>query len=64
MGVHVHRGTMVGALTPICNACNISLCWDIGEDQYEQDKQFWDNWTCQDCNGGQKLSRKQWRETQ
>ena len=29
MGLHTHGGTMEGALTPICEACGVSLCWDI-----------------------------------
>lgn len=60
MGIHTHGGTMAGAVTPICNDCGISLCWDISEDEYEQAKAFWDAWICQDCNGGEPLSLKHW----
>lgn len=52
MGVHIHGGTLVGALTPICNECCIALCWDISEEEYEERKLFWDAWTCDECLGG------------
>lgn len=62
MGVHVHGGTMPGAVTPICNLCNVSLCWDISEEDYRQEKRFWDSWICKDCNNGESLSLKKWRQ--
>jgi hypothetical protein len=62
MGVHAHNGTMPGAVTPICNNCMIALCFDIGEQEYKEDKEFWDNWVCRDCNGGEPLSRHVWRQ--
>lgn len=62
MGVHIHNGTMPGALTPVCNMCGVSLCWDIGEQQYHEEKQFWDEWVCRDCNGGEPMSLRQFRE--
>lgn len=61
MGATVHAGTMDGGMTPICNACGIMLCWDIGESEYEADKPFWDGWQCADCNGGRAMSLKAWR---
>lgn len=64
MGVHQHAGTMPGAVTPICNECGVSLCWDIAEEEYHQHIGFWDAWICQDCNGGQRLSLKLWRDRQ
>ena len=60
MGVHEHGGTMPGALTPICNRCGISLCWDISVDEYERQKGFWDSWICRDCNGGNPYRHRQW----
>jgi hypothetical protein len=57
MGVHVHPGTIPGGVTPICNDCGVSLCWDISEDQYERECAFWDDWKCRDCNGGEPMSR-------
>lgn len=57
MGVHTHGGTMPGGVTPICNLCNVSLCWDISEEEYEADQAFWDAWVCRDCNGGSALRR-------
>lgn len=62
MGVHVHNGTMHGAVTPICNDCGVSLCWDISEEQYEEEAPFWDEWICQDCNGGERMSLAAYRE--
>jgi hypothetical protein len=59
MGVHIYPGTMDGAVTPICNTCGVSLCWDISEQEYGEDQKFWDAWICQDCNDGNKFSRKQ-----
>jgi len=53
---------MEGALTPICERCGVSLCWDISEEEYEDAIQFWDDWICQDCNGGVRLSLKEWKQ--
>jgi hypothetical protein len=39
-------------LTPICNDCGICLCWDISVDEYEANKDFWDNWRCTQCQAG------------
>ncbi len=58
MGVHVHGGTMPGAVTPICEGCGIALCWDISKEEYAEDKSFWDAWCCRDCNGGAPMSLK------
>lgn len=57
MGAHVHGGTMPGGMTPICNRCNVSLCWDIAIEEYEADQAFWDAWVCRDCNGGTPMRR-------
>jgi len=57
MGVHCHAGTMEGGLTPICNRCMITLCWDISEQEYEEHQKFWDAWICEECNGGEKFSK-------
>jgi hypothetical protein len=58
MGVHITNGTLDGGLTPICNDCGISLCWDISECEYEEVKEFWDNWKCRNCNPDYKGARK------
>lgn len=58
MSVHRHGGTMPGGVTPICNRCGVSLCWDISAYEYGEDKPFWDAWVCQDCNGGKPMSRR------
>jgi hypothetical protein len=57
MGAHRHPGTLAGALTPICNDCGVSLCWDIAEHEYERERAFWDAWICRDCNGGEPMRR-------
>lgn len=62
MGVTIHNGTMDGAVTPICNECGVMLCWDIDVGEYQDAEQFWDDWICQDCNGGVRLSFKAWKE--
>ncbi len=55
MGVHVHNGTIPGGVTPICNECGASLCWDISEEEYDKHSYFWDNWICKDYNNGEPL---------
>lgn len=61
MGLHIHGGTMSGALTPICNSCGVSLCWDVSVEDGRCDQDFWDQWTCQDCNNGVRMSLERWR---
>jgi len=61
MGVHVHGGTIPGGVTPICNSCGTSLCWDISKGEYQEDKVFWDGWVCQECNGGRPMRRADFR---
>lgn len=60
MGVHRHGSTPEGALTPICENCGVSLCWDIGRTEYLEAKAFWDIWKCEDCNGS-RLSAYAWK---
>jgi hypothetical protein len=62
MGLTIYNGTMDGAMTPICNCCGIMLCWDISEEEaLGEDNEFWENWICQECNDGVRLSLKDWR---
>lgn len=61
MGIGKHGGTMPGAVTPICNDCGTFLCWDLCGEEAEENSDFWDAWICQDCNGGERMSLKQWR---
>ena len=63
MGLHKHGGTMDGALTPICEECGVSLCWDIEETEALENEAFWDQWKCQDCNGGERMSLESWKAT-
>lgn len=62
MGLSYHGGTMPGGITPICNECGTFLCWDISEEDAEQDRAFWDAWICETCNGGVRMSLKEWRQ--
>ncbi len=47
MGVKIKE---FGEVQPQCNDCGICLCWSIDESEYLEFKEFWDNWTCRDCN--------------
>lgn len=51
MGIHTSPSTVAGGVTPICNECGVSLCWDISRTEYLEAKAFWDDWTCQECHG-------------
>lgn len=59
MGVQYE--TFMGGYTPICNNCGVSLCWDISPNDYEEDKDFWEQWTCKDCNPNYQGALKRWR---
>lgn len=61
MGLHKHGGTMDGGLTPICEACGVSLCWDIEENEALALEAFWNQWKCQDCNDGVRMSIEDWK---
>ena len=61
MGIGKHVGTMPGAVTPVCNECGTFLCWDLAEEEADENLEFWDAWICQDCNGGERMSLKQWQ---
>lgn len=61
MGVDRHGGTPIGCVTPICDDCGVSLCWDLSDEEYSEAKGFWDEWTCRDCNDGESLSLKSWQ---
>lgn len=58
MGVHQNPD----GYTPVCNACGVSLCWDISDEDYEDQKKFWDRWHCRTCDPNAVGSRKRWRE--
>jgi hypothetical protein len=60
MGVSFRLFEYTGGITPMCDDCGVALCWDIDELEYLENKGFWDDWICQDCNGGIPLSLKQW----
>lgn len=61
MGVGISVSTLPGGVTPMCNECGVALCWDVSDSEYEQEKDFWDAWRCEDCNGGRPMSLKAWR---
>jgi hypothetical protein len=50
MGVTVGNSTMIDCVTPICNSCGVCLCYDIGDTEYAENKSFWDDWRCADCD--------------
>ena len=62
MGVTIVHSTLGGGLTPICSSCGILLCWDISDDEYEDAKEFWDNWECSDCNPNYEGALKKWKK--
>jgi hypothetical protein len=62
VGVTVLTSTLTGGQTPICNNCGICLCYDISGANYAEAMDFWDEWICEDCNGGVKLSLKSWKK--
>lgn len=49
MGITTHGGTMTGGVTPTCDECGVSLCWDVSRTDYLEAKAFWDAWRCRDC---------------
>lgn len=62
MGVGTLRRTEEDCITPICNDCGIVLCYDISLEDYSDSKEFWDNWICKECNSGNALSLKKYKE--
>lgn len=40
----------LGGYTPICDQCGVSICWDISEFEYIENKAFWDKYCCKECN--------------
>ena len=52
-----------GEVQPICNDCGVALCWSVDEFEYLQWKDFWDNWTCKDCNINYKEAFKNYKLT-
>lgn len=62
MAVTTHGGTMPGGVTPLCDTCGVSLCWDISRTEYLEARAFWDAWSCRDCST-RRLSAHGWRLT-
>lgn len=50
MGVVESKQFPLDAVTPVCSSCGIYLCFDIGNEEYNDNIEFWDNWECKDCN--------------
>lgn len=61
MAVGEFASTIAGGVTPVCSECGVHLCWDISEQDYEEDKPFWDDWICKECNHGHAMSLTQWK---
>lgn len=38
-------------LTPHCNDCGVPMCWDISQEEYDNNRAAWDNWICEYCSG-------------
>jgi hypothetical protein len=49
---------MPGAVTPICSECGVSLCFDVSLEEYDQLKEFWDQWRCEGCDPAAPGSRQ------
>lgn len=39
----------ITGIQPICNECGIALCWELIQQDYEDKKYYWDNWSCKTC---------------
>lgn len=35
---------------PICNKCGINLCYSLSFVEYLENKDYWDNWCCLECD--------------
>ncbi|MGV9205609.1 MAG: hypothetical protein ACOC44_16485 [Promethearchaeia archaeon] len=51
----------LGGLTPICNVCGITLCFEIDPVEYEENTDYWENWCCEECA---EYTRKEYLEEQ
>jgi hypothetical protein len=52
---------MPDGYTPVCDSCGIALCYDISEEEYQENKSFWDNWQCKECNPNYKGALKRFK---
>lgn len=64
MGTITSKHFLGCAKTPICDMCGVALCWDISNEEYIDNKNFWDNWECRDCNPNYKGALKRQKENQ
>jgi hypothetical protein len=48
----------------MCSECGVALCYDVPNEEYQEAKEFWDNWTCKECNPSYKGSLKEFKENQ
>lgn len=39
----------LGGKQPICNTCGIAESWEISEKEYRDNKAFWDQRQCEEC---------------
>ena len=49
MGITQIPGHMSDAVTPICNDCGVTLCYDISVQEYREHAVYWDAWRCDAC---------------
>jgi hypothetical protein len=61
MAVSELPSTIPGGRTPVCSECGVALCWDIPDNQYEEEQAFWDAWKCNECNPNYAGALRRWR---
>jgi hypothetical protein len=62
--VHGAVGSIIGAAIAGAQAKNdrsLAIDGDSSENEAEENRDFWDAWACESCNGGERMSLKQWR---
>lgn len=50
MGVDLKNIHTTEEVIPQCDSCGVCLCWSIDDTEYLMWKNFWEDWTCRDCN--------------
>jgi len=46
----VMSNEFLGGYDVYCGECGVKLCWSISEEEYLDHVEFWDNYSCEDCN--------------
>lgn len=50
----------VSGYQPICSDCGIALCWELSLEEYIRCQEFWDKWTCSECNPNYQGALARW----